>query len=570
MTGKTFHILILEHNPNDAEMIEAQLHKVALTTSTKRVGTKEMFLRAIEEFDPDIIVADYAVPRFDILAALKQASVDLPGLPWVIVSSAGSEEAAVSCLKAGASDYLSKKNLTRLAPTVKSLLEKRAAAEARGSESQKQPETAAPDDAPAAPAPAVQATALPAPAPESDAGLASLFSALVAATPDLIAFVDIDGKRLYNNPAYGGVLEDPDILQGTDSFLDIHPDHRELVKRVFLDSLRTGSGRRIEYRLLDLHGNTRTIESQGTILREPDGKIRCLAIISRDVSERKRADTAFQGLVAGTASTTGSEFCTALVRHLANTLNVKYALVSELVPGKRDRVRALAYWAAGQWVPSFEYDVKGMTCEKVILDGKMTYYPDHVQTLFPGEKSLPAMHAICYLGIPFHDQAGELMGHLFVMDDKPLADYERARSLMGIFAARAAMELERKRTIDRLQRSEASMRSILESLNDGIIMTDMEDAITYVNPRMTTLLGYAASDMTGKLASSLLLPQDEWEMLQERNLERAQGIAERYTTKMRRKDGSFVPVALSAAPYRDQHGEVVGTLAVVIELGPAS
>jgi len=51
--------------------------------------------------------------------------------------------------------------------------------------------------------------------------------------------------------------------------------------------------------------------------------------------------------------------------------------------------------------------------------------------------------------------------------------------------------------------------------------------------------------------------------------ERAQGIAERYTTKMRRKDGSFVPLP-SAPPRTDQHGEVVGTLAVVIELGPAS
>lgn len=567
MAGKTYHILILEHSPNDAEMIEAQLHKVGLSATTKRVGTKEMFLRAIEDFDPDLIVADYAVPRFDILAALKQASVDLPGLPWVIVSSAGSEEAAVSCLKAGASDYLNKKNLTRLAPTVKALLEKKEPAGAGGSGSQKQPEAAVPPPAQDAPSAAPGARAI---VHTADSELSSLFDLLMAATPDLIALVNIDGKRIYNNPAYGSVLEDPDILQGTDSFLDIHPDDRELVKRVFLDSLRTGSGRRIEYRLLDLHGNTRTIESQGTILRESDGKVRCLAIISRDVTERKRADTAFQGLVAGTASATGSEFCTALVRHLANTLNVKYALVSELVPGRRDRVRAIAYWAAGQWVPSFEYDVRGMTCEKVILDGKMTYYPDHVQTLFPGEKSLPAMHAICYLGIPFFDQAGEIMGHLFVMDDKPLADYERARSLMGLFAARTAMELQRHRTINRLQRSEASMRSILESLNDGVIMTDMEDVITYVNPRMARLLGYAASDMTGKLASSLLLPQEEWEMLQERNQERAQGIAERYTTKMRRKDGSFVPVALSAAPYRDQHGEVVGTLAVVIELTPAS
>jgi len=567
VTGKTFRILILEHNPNDAEMIEAQLRKVGLTTSTKRVGTKELFLRAIEDFDPDIIVADYAIPRFDILAALKQATVDLPGIPWVIVSAAGSEDAAVSCLKAGASDYLSKRNLSRLAQAVKALLDKKAAAEARGAASQKQQEPLPPGtEAPAVPA----AAPAPAQAAGGDSGHASLWRALMEVTPDLIAFLDLDGKRLYNNPAYGVVLEDPDILQGTDSFLDIHPEDRESVKRVFLDSLRTGSGRRIEYRLLDLKGNTRTIESQGTILREPDGKLRCLGVISRDVSERKRADVAFQGLVAGTASTTGSEFCTALVRHLANTLNVRFALVSEVVAGRRDRVRALAYWAAGQWVPSFEYDVTGMTCEKVIMDGKMTYYPDHVQTLFPGERSLTAMHAICYLGIPFFDQAGELMGHLFIMDDKPLADYERAKSLMSIFAARTAMELVRKRTIDRLERSEASLRSILDSLNDGIIMTDMDDAITYVNPRMTVVLGYAASDMIGKLASSLLLPQDEWDMLQERNRERAQGIAERYTTKLRRKDGTFVPVALSAAPYRDQHGEVVGTLAVVIELGPAS
>jgi PAS domain S-box-containing protein len=569
MAGKTFRILILEHNPNDAEMIEAQLRKVGLTTSTKRVGTREHFLKAIEEFDPDIIVADYAVPRFDILAALKQASVDLAGIPWVIVSSAGSEDAAVSCLKAGAADYLSKKNLSRLGASVRSLLEKRDMA----SPARTEPEGRPAGEAVAGPGPVAPAAApaeTGAHAAGADPAVQSLFIALLTATPDLIAFVDLDGKRIYNNPAYGGVLEDPDILQGTDSFLDIHPEDRESVRRVFLDSLRTGSGRRIEYRLLDLQGNTRTIESQGTILRDGDGKVRCLGVISRDVSERKRADTAFQGLVAGTTSTTGETFYTALVRHLANTLNVKYALVSELVPGRRDRVRALACWAGGQWLPSFEYDVKGTTCEKVILEGKMTYYPDHVQMLFPGEKSLAAMHAVCYLGIPYFDQAGERLGHMFIMDDKPLADYERAKSLMGIFAARTAMELERQRTIDRLQRSEASMRSILESLNDGVIMTDLDDVITYVNPRMTELLGYGSPEMTGQHATSMLLPQDEWEALQERNRERAAGITERYTTRMRRKDGGFVPVALSAAPYRDQHGEVVGTLAMVIQLGPPS
>jgi PAS domain S-box-containing protein len=364
------------------------------------------------------------------------------------------------------------------------------------------------------------------------------------------------------------VLEDPEILQGTDSFLDVHSDDREHVKRVFLNSLRTGTGRRIEYRLLDIHGNTRTIESQGTILRDPEGKIRCLGVISRDVSERKRADIAFQGLVAGTASKTGGEFFTALTRHLASTLNVRFALVSETAG--ESRVRALAYWANGQWVPSFEYDVKGTTCEKVIRDGKMIYYPDHVQTLFPGERSHRSSNAICYLGIPFFDPAGDLMGHLFIMNDRPLSDYERTVSIMGIFAARAAMELERKHTLDRIQRSEAMARAILESLKDGVITTDLVDVITYVSPRMAAMVGYVSAELIGKPASPLLLPKEEWARLQERNRGRARGVPEQVPARLRRKDGSSVEVALSALPCRDQLGEVVGTLVVVSEQKPVS
>jgi hypothetical protein len=121
-----------------------------------------------------------------------------------------------------------------------------------------------------------------------------------------------------------------------------------------------------------------------------------------------------------------------------------------------------------------------------------------------------------------------------------------------------------------LRRSQSVYRSILESLNDGVIMTDLNDVITYANRRMAEISGYKLMEMIGKRASSLLLPQEEWEHLHRRNAERKQGVAERYRTRLTRKDGSVFDALLSAGPYRDVEGAIVGTLAVVTAVDPAA
>jgi PAS domain S-box-containing protein len=394
----------------------------------------------------------------------------------------------------------------------------------------------------------------------------NLLRLVVENIDDLVAILDIEGKRIYNNPAFAKILEDPETLQGTDSFLDVHPDDRESVKRVFHESLRSGVGKRIEYQLLDLEGNFRHMESQGTVFEDDRAGVKRLAVISRDITIHKRAVSSLQNLVAGTASVTGEQFFTALVRHMAHALGVRYVLVSESVAPNHERVRALAYWANEQWVPSFEYDTENTTCARVLQEGKLCYFPQHVQELFPQESALVAMHAVCYIGIPLFSSGGDVIGHMFVMDDKPLVDFPRTKHVMSIFAARAAMELERKRVSDEFKRAEANWRAVLESLNDGLIVTDMGDIIRYVNPRMGQLSGFATSEMVGKLASTLLLPQEEWEKLQLRNRERRKGLSERYETELRRKDGSKFRAVLSAGPCRDAHGDIIGTLAVVTEL----
>lgn len=71
---------------------------------------------------------------------------------------------------------------------------------------------------------------------------------------DLIAVVDLQGRRLYNSPAYANFLGDPSCLRGTDGMREIHPDDRERVRARFADTVRTGEGWQMEYRIVSPRG----------------------------------------------------------------------------------------------------------------------------------------------------------------------------------------------------------------------------------------------------------------------------------------------------------------------------
>jgi PAS domain S-box-containing protein len=105
---------------------------------------------------------------------------------------------------------------------------------------------------------------------------------------DMIAVLDLDGRRIYNSPSYKGILGDPESLRGTDGFQEVHPEDLERVKRVFRDTVRTGFGQRIEYRLMRPDGTERTIDSKGSVMRDGDGKVSRVVVVSRDVTEEKR------------------------------------------------------------------------------------------------------------------------------------------------------------------------------------------------------------------------------------------------------------------------------------------
>lgn len=121
--AKELLVLMLEDVPADAELIQHELRKAGLPFTAARVDTREDFLRAIEKRAPDIILADYKLPRFDGLSALAIAREKCPEAPFVFVTGTMGDEQAVEALRQGADDYILKDRLSRLGPAVQRALE---------------------------------------------------------------------------------------------------------------------------------------------------------------------------------------------------------------------------------------------------------------------------------------------------------------------------------------------------------------------------------------------------------------------------------------------------------------
>ena len=113
---------------------------------------------------------------------------------------------------------------------------------------------------------------------------------------DFIAVVDLNGRRLYNSPSYQRLFDGTKDLTGTDSFAEIHPDDRARIKRVFRDTVKKGIGHQTEFRFVRPDGGIRHMESRGGVMLDGQGKVSRVVVVSRDITERKAADSRVQYL----------------------------------------------------------------------------------------------------------------------------------------------------------------------------------------------------------------------------------------------------------------------------------
>jgi signal transduction histidine kinase len=125
--GQALSILLLEDDVLDAELTCASLGFEEGECSTTRVDNRIDFENAVKTHSFDVVLADYSLPSFDGISALKIAQTYCPDTPFIFVSGALGEELAIETLKQGATDYVLKHRLERLRPSVlRALREKEA------------------------------------------------------------------------------------------------------------------------------------------------------------------------------------------------------------------------------------------------------------------------------------------------------------------------------------------------------------------------------------------------------------------------------------------------------------
>jgi two-component system, cell cycle sensor histidine kinase and response regulator CckA len=117
-----------------------------------------------------------------------------------------------------------------------------------------------------------------------------LFQLIGENVADMIAVVDVEGKRLYNSPSYHKVLGyTAEELRSSSSFDQIHPDDRNRVRDAAAEAQRTGVGKPLEYRIRHKDGTWRVLESNASVIRSRAGEPERLVIVNRDITERKEA-----------------------------------------------------------------------------------------------------------------------------------------------------------------------------------------------------------------------------------------------------------------------------------------
>ncbi len=208
-------------------------------------------------------------------------------------------------------------------------------------------------------------------------------------------------------------------------------------------------------------------------------------------------DAALRAILEGTATKTGEGFFASLVQNLAKALGTHGAWVTEYFPERR-RLHALAFWMDGQWIKDYDVDITGSPCEQVIDTQRLVHFPDRLLELYPNEPDLMAIGAVSYMGVPLLNTDGVILGHMAVIDRRPIPEQPRVYAIFQIFAARAAAELQRLRAEADVREREEKFGRLLSSAMDAIIELDNRLHITRINPATEKVFRCRADKMVGQ------------------------------------------------------------------------
>lgn len=259
MSAKT-KILIVEHDPNDIELIQYELKKGNVNYIAEIVETGNAYENALRNFVPDIILSDYYLPSFDGPAAFEIKEKISPHTPFIFVSGTVGEENSIELIKNGVTDFVLKDKLFTLTTKVNRALKE-------SKENQLKIKTE-------------QALA------ESENHL----RIILQTDPECIKLLGINGELEDINPAGLAMIEADNMEQvkGKSVLGIIDEPYRKAFDQLIQNVFKGKSGK-LEFEITGLKGTHRWLETHAVPLKGAEGKIISLLGVTRDITERKKA-----------------------------------------------------------------------------------------------------------------------------------------------------------------------------------------------------------------------------------------------------------------------------------------
>ncbi|PWB69633.1 MAG: hypothetical protein C3F07_19110 [Anaerolineales bacterium] len=448
--NEPIRILIIEDLETDIELAQREIRRSIKNSIFQNVSTRKDFLEALNNFNPDIILSDYSMPRFDGMKALELTLEHSPLTPFIIWTGSMSEEVAAECIKAGANNYVLKENIKRLGPAIVRALEERWQLLELKIAEQK-------------------------------------YQDIFENSPEGIFQSLPQGRYIKINPAMARIY-------GYDSAQDMLESITNIGEQVYVDN----EGRDEFLRILQAKGvvekfEQRNYKKDGSIfwsstsaraVRDEEGNILYFEGFLQDITERKQAEIERQTLfeiMQGLAST----------RDLGEFLRLLHASISKVIHAENIFV-VYHQKETGLFEEIYTVDQFDPPAEPSKLERSITSYvfrtgepiimtrPLFEELQANGEVELVGTNSQSWLGAPLRTPNG-IIGVMAVQDyENPNRYSERDKDFLASIASQVALVIERMQTEkeEREQRSLAeALRDTAESLNSTLDFGEVLDQI---------------------------------------------------------------------------------------------
>ncbi|HEY9763571.1 MAG TPA: PAS domain S-box protein [Trichocoleus sp.] len=357
----------------------------------------------------------------------------------------------------------------------------------------------------------------------------------------------------------------PAEMEGQDFSPYVHPNDLPRCVEALQTVLQTGERVfNLEFRSPHKAGYWTWQCANLSLFQDADGQPMLLGV-TRDISDRKRREELLRLIVEGTATYTGDAFFQSCVQYVVSVLNVMGAWISTFTDEDKTRVRTLAVWGDGRLMDNFEFDLWGTPCETA-LKGHTCFFSDNLSDRFPHDPHLRQLQLESYLGVPMFSSSGQVIGHVAVIDRKPMGPDPNRELILQIFAARAGAELERQQAEAALRQREAEYRLLVETANCVILKWDTQGTVLYLNDYGQQFFGYEAKEIIGHNVVGKIVPETETtgrdlEILMTNVCQNPEAYMFNENENIC-KDGRRVWIAWANKPIINEQGQLAGILSI--------